>query len=170
MVATGREAPMVHAFAPALEGCRSTNSLAPQLLDPVCCRGHVVVFPDVDGLPPEPDEFCVLSPIPPLVGSELLPPPVGVVLRRDAMVGTSMPEAPVDENGDSCASERQVGCAGEPNEPDAVPESSTVELPSESQLWSGIPARHASELAAHRFGQGLGAATHVQSVPVGDVR
>lgn len=155
---------------PAIAGCLRVDSVAPQLLDPVCGRGHALVFPDVDGFPPELDEFRVLSPIPPLIGSELLPPPVGVVLGRDAMVGTSMPEATVDEHGDSCAGERQVGRAGEPTEPDAVPESSPVELPSESQLWTGIPARHASELAAHRIGQGSGSATHDPSVPVGNVR
>ena len=153
-------------------GLVTAGSLAPHALDAVRRRAHVLMLPYMDRLPPQVDQFRVLPSISSLIGSELLCPPISVVLRWDEMDSTSVPEAPVHEDGDSCAREREVGRAWELAKADTIPESPTVKLPSERQLGAGIPARHASELAAHRVGQGFGAPSshHGPSLPVGDVR
>lgn len=148
----------------------AASSRQPRDFDPIRCDQRIFVFPHVNRKPVQLLELGVLATIPFLIRSKLFAPPLGVVLRENAVVSASVPEASIDEHGDSCASESHVGRAGEPTEPDAVTEPSTVELSSESQLGSSIPARHASELAAYRIGQGLGAASHVPSVPVGNVR
>jgi hypothetical protein len=67
------------------------------------------VFPDPDHRPSFVAQGRVRSFVASLVGIELLSPPGGVVLRLGRVLGTPVPEAPVDEDSDPFTRENQIG-------------------------------------------------------------
>lgn len=69
------------------------------------------MFPNTDHPPTNCPEDQVSLPISANVGGQLFMPPLAVCVWEGAMVGTAVPEAPVDEHGDLTARERDVGSA-----------------------------------------------------------
>lgn len=117
---------------------------------------EVAVFPDMHWNPAHGPELLINAPIPIAIAGNLGLPPIAVVLRRDVVDRTTMPEASVDEHGHLCPGKGYVWGAWEPLEVDAKPKASAVELPSELELGLRVLPGHARQMTAHRWVQGLG--------------
>jgi hypothetical protein len=102
-------------------------------------RGHVdrFVFPDSDHQPARFTESAVCVRIPRTVFLDLGPPPAGVAFRAPTMIRTSVPKAPVHEDGDLLATEDDVGLTPQIRErPDvnAIAKPTTMEFGSKDPL------------------------------------
>jgi len=114
-------------------------------------RGRLrsLVFPYAVNLPTGRREHTVVASVTFDVGCELLSPPAGVRGGLRAMSRAAVPEAAVNENGDSRAYEDDVGStpyAGYGRVVDAVAQSALVQLSAKRQL--GL--RVAPTVGAHR--------------------
>lgn len=78
-------------------------------LDGIDHAVRLVVFPEPEDAPPGGLKCGRLSSVSGLVVHELLVPVLGIRCRPRAMVGTPMPEATIDEDGDPRSREHDVG-------------------------------------------------------------
>lgn len=102
--------------------------LTPLSLDFVGDDSGVLVLPRSDHGPSGLVESLIGPSVSGDVGVQLGSPPVSVRLGRDGVLGTTMPEAPVDEDGDPGSGESNVGPARKGCEVHAVAETTTVQL------------------------------------------
>lgn len=87
------------------------------------------MLPDVYRQPPLLHELSILAVITLGVLVELRTPPVAIVLWQGAVFGTSVPEAPVDEDSDTPSSEHDVRRPGKISSVQPEPNASPVQLP-----------------------------------------
>lgn len=108
-------------------------SACPRLRHGISGPLHVGVLPEAQDEPALAHEVRVGLAIPLDIASQLSPPPGCVADRLGRVVRASMPEAPVDEDGDARAREEDVGAtareAGE-RMVDAVAQAAPVQSPS----------------------------------------
>lgn len=121
----------------------SPSPCPPLRLDPIHGYRRILVLPHPDHQPPVRRELTIVSRISLPVRFELGSPPVGVGLRRDRVVGATVPEAPVDLHRDSSTPENDVRPTGQVPDVDPEPKSTPVELPSYRNFGSGPGRRKA---------------------------
>jgi hypothetical protein len=115
------------------------------------CMCNVLMLPDSEHSPPQGAQMSIRLTIPLDVPGEFGCPPRAVGGGRGLVLGTAVPEAPVDEHHDSGASKQDVRTStGQPGKRgvDAVAQTSSVELASEEHF--GL--RVASSLTGHASG------------------
>lgn len=100
------------------------------------------MLPDVNDSPPEILELCVLAAIAGNILVELRSPPLGVVLRRRAVVWAAVPEAPIYEYRDPRPRQRDVGGPWKGSEVNPVTQAEPVEFTPHGQLRSRVSSRH----------------------------
>lgn len=100
------------------------------------------MLPDVNDSPPEILELCVLAAIAGNILVELRSPPLGVVLRRRAMVWTAVPKATIYEYGDARPRQRDVGGPWKGSQANPVSQTEPVKFMPHGQLRSRISSRH----------------------------
>jgi len=100
------------------------------------------MLPDVNDSPPEILELCVLAAIAGNILVELRSPPLGVVLRRRAVVWAAVPEAPIYEYGDPPPRQRDVGGPWKGSEVNPVPQAELVQRAPEGQFSSRVSTGH----------------------------
>jgi hypothetical protein len=84
------------------------------------------------------------------VARQLILPPLAVILRQNTVVGTRMPEAPVDEHCHTCAGERDVRTPGQTRVIHPVAEAAAVQFSPNQQFRPGRGARHPLHLSGNR--------------------
>lgn len=92
---------------------------------------NVLMLPDSEHSPTKGAQMCIRLTIPFDVPSEFVGPPRAVGCGRRIVLGTAVPEAPVDEHRNSGTSKQDVRTStGQPGKRgvDAVPQTSAVEL------------------------------------------
>lgn len=112
------------------------------------CVFYVFMLPNSQHSPPERAQMSIRVTIPFDVPGKFGCPPLAVRGGRGLVFGTAMPEAPVDEHGDSGASKQDVRTsAGQPGKRgvDAVAQTPPVEFSAEEHFW----LRVASSLTGH---------------------
>ncbi len=126
--------------------------------DPEGDDSGVLMLPSPDHGPPSLGESAVGIGVACLVAADLLGPVPRVDIVPSApVVGTPVPEAAVNEHGDSCARENDVGLAaqvGEGLHVDPVPHAHRMELPTDGKLWSGVLAALRAHASLYRLGRG----------------
>ena len=115
-------------------------SIAPGPLDPVGDDDWVLVLPRSDDAPSRLMESFIGASVPGDVGVELGSPPVSVRLGRDGVLGTAMPEAPVDKDGDPGSGEGDVGTTGKGREVHPVAETAAMQLPAQRPFGLAFPS------------------------------
>jgi hypothetical protein len=115
----------------------ASDPITPGPLNDVSDVDGVLMFPCPDDEPSGLTEAFLRPAVPRDVGVELGPPPVGVRLRGDGVIGAAVPEAAVDEDGDPGTGESNVGPAGKGPEVDAVAETTAMQLPAKGEFRLG---------------------------------
>lgn len=82
------------------------------------CGG--LVLPDAQDRPAGRGQCALVFEIASTGGLQLAGPPHGVGSREGGVLGAPVPEAPVDEHGDTCAREDDVGLASESGDRSAM--------------------------------------------------
>jgi len=100
------------------------------------------MLPDMHDNPPEIPKLSVFAAIPGNILVELRSPPLGVVLRRRAVVWTAVPEAPIYEYGDPRPRQRDIGGPWKGSDVNPVPQTGPVEFTPHGQLRSRVFSRH----------------------------
>ena len=118
---------------------RSTvpNAIAPGSLNYVGNVGRVLMLPSPDDDPSCLAQTLIRPAVTGDVGVKLGPPPVGVRLGSHGVLGTAVPEAAVDEDGDPSAGEGDVGPARDGRHVDAIAETPSMQLAPEGTLGLG---------------------------------
>jgi hypothetical protein len=133
-------------------GCGTrARPLAHSRLDPVSRYHRVLVLPDADYGPTVLPETSVGFAIPFSVAVELALPPLGVGLWPGAVLGTGVPEAAVDVDGDAGGPKDDVGTGANAWDRSAVdPEAdaAAVELGADGALGQRVPPAELRHLGA----------------------
>jgi hypothetical protein len=101
------------------------------------------VFPDADDGPATDSQTGVGVPVARDVAPQFLAPPLGVGPRAGTVLGASVPEAAVDEDGDTRPTEddvRSTAKLGDGAKIDSVSKAPSVQRTAKSQLRSSIAA------------------------------
>src|ERR1700722_1616145 len=131
----------------------SADALPPEGLDGVRRAGNRLMFPDVQGKPPDSRESVIRAGVSTLVHCKFSRPPLGVVLRSDVVLRTSMPETTVHEDSQPGSSERKVGSSWNCVERHSKSHSPPVQLSAKSEFRLGVPPGHLGELVTDRLAQ-----------------
>ncbi len=136
----------------ALSNCRVRQ-------DPHDPRGSergILVFPHPNDFPPGALEPPIRVAVPLDVPCDLGGPvPAVDVVQTLAVVGASVPEAAVHEDGHPSPGEHEVGPpieVGQRPDIDSVPGPAAVQQPTEAKLWAGTDAPHCLHPSSNRFG------------------
>ena len=100
------------------------------------------MLPDMHDNPPDIPKLSVLAAISGNILVELRSPPLGVVLRRRAVVWAAVPEAPIYEYGDPRPRQRDVGGPWKGSEVNPVPQAESVQRAPEGQFSSRVSTGH----------------------------
>jgi hypothetical protein len=93
------------------------------------CRGADLMFPKPNDEPPFAPQASVITPVAHLVRLNLLRPPCAVRCRNTEMSRATVPEAPIDEDTDSCPWEHEIGGASQCGQrPQIFPESQAAPM------------------------------------------
>lgn len=126
---------------------RPTNG--EERLDSLGCRGGRLMLPDTDHFPAEASEDRVSLRVTLAIHGDLLSPPRGVGFGLDAMLGTPMPKAAINEHGDPGLRENDVDAAPRKSWDrmvDAEAQPVSVKQRTEAQLRHCVPSADAAQL------------------------
>src|SRR5579862_289039 len=108
----------------------------------VRCRTRILVLPDPDRRPSSSSQHAIYLGVP-LSGSlQLQEPVVSVCPRSDRVLGTPVPEAAVDENGDADTAEYEISRSAQGRDrtlANPVTESPRVHVATNCELRTGVP-------------------------------
>ena len=112
-----------------------------EILDTGGCSVDVLVLPDADDGPANLSKTLVGVAIPLTIGLNFFAPEGGVALRLRCMLGTSVPEAAIDEHSNTGGSENDVDAPAavrKDGSVDAEPESTRMERAAKFELSARI--------------------------------
>jgi len=113
------------------------DATAPLSLDDLGNVRRVLVLPRSDDGPTCLSQAVFRQAVPLDVGVELGSPPLGVRLGGDGVLWATVPEAAVDEDGDSGPREGDIGSARKGGDVYSVAEPPAMQLPAKSTLRLG---------------------------------
>lgn len=144
-----------------------SSQVSPAFLDDISGLLHGLVFPEMKVHPAERNQLFVNIHVPPTVVRQLLGPPLRVVLGSHVVDRTSVPEASVNEYGESYPSERDVRRAGQASQVYPEAKAPVVQLASKCDLGFRSRARHSRQPRLHLCTQGLwSGASHVVNLTI----
>lgn len=115
----------------------SPGACSPLRLDPVRGRQRVLVLPHPHDDPSVRSERTIVPAVALPSRLDLGAPPFRIGLRRDGVIWTTVPEAPVDLHCDPRAAQNDVWPTREAPDVHSESESSTVQLPPYRKLGPG---------------------------------
>lgn len=121
---------------------RGCPASADQHSDTLSRLDRVLVLPDANDGPTRLAEDPIGIRVPAPVALDLVPPPGGVCLRPGGMQRTTVPETPVDHDGDAGGSEDHVGQTAEGRDRTSmhsVAKAEGVQFLSKEQLGLSVP-------------------------------
>lgn len=122
-----------------------------------CRRVGRLVLPGSNNRPATPHECIVRLPIPGPVAADLPGPPLSVGCGEMTVLGTAVPETPVDEDCHPRSGEDDVGSTPEIRERLRVhpkPKAHSVQSSSDCELRGRVPSGHPTHPGAHLWGGG----------------
>lgn len=113
----------------------SGRSCAPRLLDAVRRDAWILVLPHAQHQPTLFTQQTVTAAIPLPIGVDFVAPPLGVGLRRCAVIRAAVPEASVDLDGEPRPAEEDVWPTWHSADVDPESEPSSVQFGAQRKLW-----------------------------------
>jgi hypothetical protein len=134
--------------------CRQLASRSPQLLDRISSYDLILVLPHMHHYPAQRVELLVFLTVSGDVSCELRPPPLAVVLRKDAVVRACMPETAIHENGYPRRSERKIWATGQQCIICSVSKTTAMQLTTYKHFRRSRRLAHLSHLRGNSLIQG----------------